>query len=78
MWAGPLCTWLCCTLGASVVKIEPDFRRDGTRATLGGGIYPAGLRVDPGNDSALWNALNRGKQHANLDLRDLQGRNPTG
>ena len=41
MWAGPLCTWLCHRLGATVVKVEPGFRPDGTRASAGGGIYPA-------------------------------------
>jgi hypothetical protein len=69
MWAGPLCTWICQTLGATVVKVEPAFRPDGTRAATGGGIYPMGRQRLPGADSGLWNALNRGKQHVDLDLR---------
>lgn len=35
MWAGPLATSLLATTGAQVVKIEPDVRRDGLRATPG-------------------------------------------
>jgi crotonobetainyl-CoA:carnitine CoA-transferase CaiB-like acyl-CoA transferase len=69
MWAGPLCTWICQTLGATIVKVEPAFRPDGTRAAAGGGIYPMGRQRLPGVDSGLWNALNRGKQHFDLDLR---------
>jgi hypothetical protein len=74
MWAGPLCTWLCQSLGASVVKIEPRFRLDGTRAAARGGIYPGGVQREAGSDSGLWNALNRGKRHAPLDLRSPDDR----
>lgn|GEM_PF-307661 len=70
MWAGPLATRLLGDLGATVTKVEPAFRLDGTRAVAGGGIYPGGVQVDPGRDSAMWNALNRWKLHEDLDLRD--------
>jgi len=69
MWAGPLATWLLAGLGATVHKIEPDARLDGFRAIGGGGIYPHGSQVDPGRDSAMWNALNHGKSRLPLDLR---------
>jgi crotonobetainyl-CoA:carnitine CoA-transferase CaiB-like acyl-CoA transferase len=70
MWAGPLATWLLSRLGATVHKIEPAFRLDGTRAIEGGGIYPGGCQRQPGEDSGPWNALNHGKDRAPLDLRD--------
>lgn len=69
MWAGPLATRLLQDLGASIHKIEPAFRPDGMRATAGGGIHPGGRQVDPGRDSGMWNALNTGKRHLDLDLR---------
>lgn len=70
MWAGPLATWLAAGLGAVVHKVEPDVRLDGFRAIGGGGIHPGGRQSDPGNDSAMWNALNHGKTRVALDLRD--------
>lgn len=70
MWAGPLATWLLAGLGATVYKIEPPSRPDGFRAIGGGGIYPEGRQVEPGQDSAMWNALNVGKLPIRLDLRD--------
>lgn len=69
MWAGPLATWLLQGLGASVIKVEPAFRPDGFRALDGRGIHPGGRQCDPGRDSAMWNALNAGKQVVDLDLR---------
>lgn len=69
MWAGPLATWLLASLGCAVTKVEPAFRPDGLRALDGGGIHPAGRQCDPGNDSAMWNALNAGKEVVDLDLR---------
>jgi crotonobetainyl-CoA:carnitine CoA-transferase CaiB-like acyl-CoA transferase len=74
MWAGPLATWLLQGLGARVHKVEPAARLDGTRAIDGGGIYPGGRQRQPGEDSALWNALNHGKDRSPLDLRDLHQR----
>jgi hypothetical protein len=74
MWAGPLATWLVAGLGATVHKIEPDVRLDGFRAVAGGGIYPGGRQVDPGRDSAMWNALNPGKVRLPLDLRRARDR----
>ncbi len=70
MWAGPLATRLLGDLGATVTKVEPAFRPDGTRAVAGGGIYPGGVQALPGRDSAMWNALNRWKLHEDLDLRE--------
>jgi hypothetical protein len=69
MWAGPLATWLLRDLGAQITKVEPAFRPDGFRAFDGGGIHPGGHPCDPGRDSALWNALNAGKDVVDLDLR---------
>ena len=69
MWAGPLATRLLQDLGATIHKVEPAFRPDGMRAVGGGGIHPGGRQVDPGRDSAMWNALNVGKRHLDLDLR---------
>jgi CoA-transferase family III len=74
MWAGPLATWLLQDLGASVVKVEPAFRPDGFRALSGGGIHPGGRPCRPGQDSAMWNALNCGKTIADLDLRSAADR----
>lgn len=70
MWAGPLCTWLLTTLGASVLTVESEARPDGMRAPYGGGIYPGG-HVVPGADgrSAMFVALARGKERVALDLR---------
>ncbi len=62
MWAAPLATWLLAELGADVVKIEPRCRPDGLRA----GPRPA--HAGPG-DGAHFVALDRGKRHAELDLR---------
>ena len=69
MWAGPLATWLLASLGWSVTKVEPSFRPDGFRALDGRGIHPDGRPCDPGRDSAMWNALNQGKEIVDLDLR---------
>ncbi len=69
MWAGPLATWLLQDLGAHVTKVEPAFRPDGFRATDGNGIHPDGHSLQPGRDSAMWNALNDGKAVVDLDLR---------
>jgi hypothetical protein len=69
MWAGPLGTWLLARLGATVYKVEPAIRLDGTRALFGGGIYPGGVQRRPGEDSALFQALNHGKIRVPLDLR---------
>lgn len=69
MWAGPLTTWILAGLGAEVVKVEPAFRPDGTRALDGRGIHPGGVQTAPGRDSAMWNALNAGKAVVDWDLR---------
>ena len=54
MWAGPLATWMLAGAGATVHKIEPAIRLDGTRA---------------GSRAALFLALNQGKQRRDLDVR---------
>lgn len=74
MWAGPLATWLLRSLGWSVTKVEPAFRPDGFRALDGGGIHPGGVPCAPGRDSAMWNALNHGKEIVDLDLRETADR----
>ncbi|HZT65086.1 MAG TPA: CoA transferase [Acidimicrobiales bacterium] len=68
MWAGPLATWLLGRLGAEIRKVESDARLDGTRAVDGRGIHPRGRQLPPGDDSALYNALNSGKTRLPLDL----------
>jgi len=68
MWAGPLATWLLAQLGADVVKVEPTFRPDGTRAVTGPGVWPGGRRRGPaGCDSALFNALGSNKRTVAID-----------
>lgn len=75
MWAGPLASWLLAGLGAEVITIEPAIRPDGSRAPRGGGIYPAGELISgDGSRSAMFNALARGKDRRDLDLRQPSDR----
>ena len=60
--AGPYCAMLLADMGARVIKVEPP-AGDSTRAM-------AGAR---GNDSAAFNAVNRGKLGIVLDLNQQQG-----
>lgn len=62
-WAGPFATWVLAQLGAAVVKVEPPCRPDGLRR----GARPAGAGRAGG---ALFIALDHGKSHESLDLRD--------
>jgi len=73
MWAGPLATWLLAEAGAEVIKVESSVRPDGMRATDGGGIHPLGSDPSSGGCSAMFNALNRRKRLADLDLRGAGG-----
>lgn len=61
--AGPYCAMLLADMGARVIKVEPP-AGDSTRAM-------AGAR---GNDSAAFNAVNRGKLGIVLDLTKEKGR----
>jgi crotonobetainyl-CoA:carnitine CoA-transferase CaiB-like acyl-CoA transferase len=61
--AGPYCAMLLADMGARVIKVEPP-AGDSTRSM-------AGAR---GNDSAAFNAVNRGKHGIVLDLTHAQGR----
>ena len=61
--AGPYCAMLLADMGARVIKVEPP-AGDSTRAM-------AGAR---GNDSAAFNAVNRGKHGIVLDLNHEKGR----
>src|SRR5882762_4956518 len=74
MWAGPLATWLLAEAGAEVIKVESSVRPDGLRAFDGGGIHPPGSDPRSGNCSAMFNALNRRKKLADLDLRGAEGK----
>jgi formyl-CoA transferase len=58
--AGPFCAMQLCDMGADVIKVEP----------------PAGdsTRRMAGDDSAAFNAVNRGKRGIVLDLRTPRGR----
>jgi formyl-CoA transferase len=61
--AGPYCAMLLADMGARVIKVEPP-SGDSTRVM-------AGAR---GNDSAAFNAVNRGKLGTVIDLTTDQGR----
>ena len=61
--AGPFCTMLLADFGADVVKIEPP-GGDSTRSMPGGS----------GTDSPSFNALNRGKRSAVVNLKTAGGR----
>lgn len=61
--AGPYCAMLLADMGARVIKVEPP-AGDSTRVM-------AGAR---GNDSAAFNAVNRGKLGIVLNLADNKGR----
>ena len=61
--AGPYCAMLLADMGARVIKVEPP-AGDSTRSM-------AGAR---GNDSAAFNAVNRGKHGIVLDLTHDRGR----
>jgi formyl-CoA transferase len=61
--AGPFCTMLLADFGADVVKIEPP-GGDSTRAVPGGS----------GTDSPSFNAVNRGKRSAVVNLKTAGGR----
>ena len=61
--AGPYCAMLLADMGARVIKVEPP-AGDSTRSM-------AGAR---GNDSAAFNAVNRGKLGIVIDLNTEQGR----
>jgi hypothetical protein len=67
MWAGPLATWLLAEVGADVIKIEPACRPDGLRR----GARPS--HAGPGN-GAHFVALDHGKRHQTLDLREASDR----
>lgn len=61
--AGPFCAMQLCDMGADVIKVEPP-TGDSTRRMAGA----------VGNDSASFNAVNRGKRGIVLDLKDAQAR----
>src|SRR5215467_2967780 len=61
--AGPFCSMLLADLGADVIKIEPP-AGDSTRQMPGG----------TGLDSPSFNAVNRGKRGAALNLKSAAGR----
>ena len=61
--AGPYCAMLLADMGARVIKVEPP-DGDSTRSMAGA----------KGNDSAAFNAVNRGKLGAVIDLNTPQGR----
>ena len=61
--AGPYCAMLLADMGARVIKVEPP-AGDSTRSMAGA----------MGNDSAAFNAVNRGKLGTVIDLNTEQGR----
>lgn len=60
--AGPFCAMLLCDMGADVIKVEAP-SGDSSRRMAGG----------KGNDSAAFNAVNRGKRGIVLDLKSDAG-----
>ena len=62
---GNYCTWLLCSLGADVIKIEDPVAGDPIRAM--------GVQVD--GQGATHHLVNRGKRSVVLDLKDDAGRN---
>ena len=60
--AGPFCAMLLCDMGADVIKVEPP-DGDSTRRFAGA----------QGNDSAAFNAVNRGKRGIVVDLKTPSG-----
>ena len=60
--AGPFCAMLLCDMGADVIKVEPP-DGDSTRRFAGA----------QGNDSAAFNAVNRGKRGIVVDLKTPDG-----
>ena len=61
--AGPFCAMQLCDMGADVIKVEPP-TGDSTRRMAGA----------VGNDSASFNAVNRGKRGIVLDLKNPRAR----
>ena len=60
--AGPFCAMLLCDMGADVIKVEAP-QGDSARRMAGG----------TGDDSAAFNAVNRGKRGIVIDLKTEQG-----
>jgi len=60
--AGPFCAMLLCDMGADVIKVEAP-QGDSARRMAGGA----------GDDSAAFNAVNRGKRGIVIDLKTAQG-----
>ena len=60
--AGPFCAMLLCDMGADVIKVEAPYG-DSSRRMAGGS----------GNDSAAFNAVNRGKRGIVVDLKTKSG-----
>jgi formyl-CoA transferase len=60
--AGPFCAMLLCDMGAEVIKVEAP-QGDSSRRMAGGS----------GNDSAAFNAVNRGKRGIVIDLKTSDG-----
>jgi len=61
---GPVCTLYLADLGADVVKVEDT----------GAGDYARTLGAPPGQVSAFYRAVNRGKRSLAIDLKDADGR----
>ena len=60
--AGPFCAMLLCDMGADVIKVEAP-QGDSSRRMAGGSR----------NDSAAFNAVNRGKRGIVIDLKTSDG-----
>ncbi|MFN8638071.1 MAG: CoA transferase [Dehalococcoidia bacterium] len=76
-WAGAFCTELLAMMGAEIIQVEvrkrPDSWRGGYDAPLASGVASLATAVHPWNNSALFNAVNLGKQSITLDLATPEG-----
>jgi alpha-methylacyl-CoA racemase len=61
---GPVCTLYLADLGADVIKVEDT----------GAGDYARSIGAGPGQVSAFYRAVNRGKRSLAIDLKDPAGR----
>ena len=69
--AGPMCTQILADMGATVYKIEKPGEGDDTRRM--GPFLTDPATGQPGNDSALYLAYNRGKQSITVDIATEEG-----
>jgi formyl-CoA transferase len=72
--AGPFCAMQLCDMGADVIKVEPPAGDSTRRMACVDPVLAEGNAVARGNESAAFNAVNRGKRGIVLDLQASRGR----